>query len=165
MGATDLFLAVSARYPQARIARAGRLSGRRLQRAIDYIHAHLIGDVRLGDIATAAGLSVFHFARTFKKTTGLTPHAYLMKARVERAKELLLEYDKTLVEIASETGFSDQSHMSRVFRRFTGATPSEFRDGWSRPLTIPLLSRGVASLAGHSSPTDRVCRSRTSCSG
>lgn len=134
MGATNLLLGVETAFPLTRIARPGHLSGRRLQRAIDYIHAHLSSDVRIEHLATAAGLSVFHFARTFKKTTGLTPYGYLMMTRVERAKVLLLKYDKTLAEIASELGFSDQSHLSNVFKRFTGATPRKFRIGCSRLL-------------------------------
>ncbi len=136
MGATDLFLGAETAFPLTRMARTGQLSGRRLQRAIDYIQAHLTGDVRIEHIATAAGLSVFHFARTFKKTTGLTPHGYLMMTRVERAKVLLVEYDKTLAEIASDLGFSDQSHMTNVFKRFTGATPRKFRIGRERALSV-----------------------------
>lgn len=93
MGGIDFFLTTAA-YAETRIARTGRLSGRRLQRAIEYIRLHLSENVRLDNVAAAAGLSSFHFARMFKKTTGLTPHRYLMKARVKRAESLLREYEK-----------------------------------------------------------------------
>jgi AraC family transcriptional regulator len=150
MGATDLFAAEPA-CPPVRIARTGHLSGRRLRRALDYIQAHLTDDLRLEDIAAAANLSASHFARKFKLTTGLTPHRYLMKTRVERVKELLLQHHKTLTEIASEAGFSDQSHMSNVFRRFTGSTPREFRDVWKSTLTIPPPNSNAVVLAAKKS--------------
>lgn len=94
---------------------------------MEYMHAHLPESVRLEDIAAAVGLSPFHFARLFRSTTGFTPHRYLMLARVERAKAMLLQCDRTMTEIASEAGFSDQSHMSKVFRHLTGCSPARFR--------------------------------------
>ncbi len=105
-----------------------RLRPRAVRRAIDYIHANLAHSVRLEDIAGAVGLSVFHFSRTFRHTTGLAPHRYLTQARVDRVKVLLLESERSLTAIAEETGFSDQSHMSKVFRRLAGTTPKYFRD-------------------------------------
>ncbi len=132
MGGIDFFLTSTAR-PESRTARTGRLSGRRLQRAADYIRLRLSENIRLDHVAAAAGLSVFHFSRMFKKTTGLTPHRYLMKARVEKARQLLHECDKTLTEIAIECGFYDQSHMSKVFRRLAGMSPVQFRDGSGPP--------------------------------
>jgi AraC family transcriptional regulator len=128
MGGIDFFLTTVA-YTEGRIAPAGRLSGRRLQRAIEYVRLHVSENIRLDDIAAAAGLSPFRFARMFRKTTGLTPHRYVMSARVEKARALLREYEKSLTEIAIECGFCDHSHMSKVFRRLTGMAPAEFRDG------------------------------------
>lgn len=127
MGATDPFL-MAVICADARIARTGRLSGARLQRAMEYLRLHLSEHVRVEDLAAAANLSAFHFARLFKRTTGLTPHRFVMKARVEKAKQLLLTQKRTLTEIATECGFSDQSHMSRAFRRWTGMTPRAFRE-------------------------------------
>jgi AraC family transcriptional regulator len=94
---------------------------------MEYMHAHLTESVRIEDVAAAAGLSPFHFARLFRSTTGITPHRYLMLARVERAKAMLLQCDRTMTEIATEAGFSDQSHMSKVFRRLMGCSPTRFR--------------------------------------
>jgi AraC family transcriptional regulator len=103
------------------------LAPRAVHRALDYIHANLADSVRLEDIAGAARMSVFHFSRTFRKATGTGPHRYLLQARVERVKALLMSSDRSLASIADETGFSDQSHMSKVFRKFTGVSPKAFR--------------------------------------
>jgi AraC-like DNA-binding protein len=116
-----------------RVASAACLRPRAVRRAIEYIHANLADSVRLHDIAGAVGLSVFHFSRTFRHTTGLAPHRYLVRARIERVKLLLLESEQSLAAIAEEAGFSDQSHMSKVFRKLAGTTPKHFRD-----------SRGIA---------------------
>ena len=99
-----------------------------VRNAIEHIHANLSEDIRLEDIARAARLSTFHFARVFKKTTGVAPHRYLVEARVSKVKELLGAGELGLAAIADEAGFSDQSHMSRVFKRLTGMTPKAFRD-------------------------------------
>lgn len=107
---------------------AGRSASRAVRRAIEYIHANLEGNVRLGNIADAAGMSVYHFSRTFRRVTGLAPHRYLTRARVERVKGLLLQSDHGLAAIADEAGFTDQSHMSKAFRRMTGTSPAVFRN-------------------------------------
>jgi AraC-like DNA-binding protein len=84
----------------------------------------------LAVLAGVAGFSVFHFAREFKQTAGVTPHFYLLQKRVQRAKEMLARTDLSLSEIALAAGFADQSHLARHFRRMVGSTPGEFR--WSR---------------------------------
>lgn len=113
---------IEAMYPRA---------PRAVHRALDYIHANLAGNLRLEDIAGAARMSVFHFSRTFRKATGAGPHRYLVQVRVERVKALLISSDQGLAAIADETGFSDQSHMSKVFKKFTGMSPRTFRNGRS----------------------------------
>jgi len=100
---------------------------RAVRRSIEYIHANLAGAIRLKDIAGAAGMSMFHLSRTFRASTGVTLHRYLTRARVERVKALLLDSDQSLSAIADATGFSDQSHMSKAFRRYAGTTPRLFR--------------------------------------
>ena len=104
-----------------------RRPSRAVRRAIEFIEANLAGDIRLTDIAAAAGQSLFHFSRTFRAATGLTPHRYLTLARVQRVRALLLDSDRSLAAIADEAGFSDQSHMSKVFKNWTGSTPKRFR--------------------------------------
>ena len=114
--------------PAVRVPSAASFRPRAVRRAIEYMHANLAGTVRLEDIAGAVGLSVFHFSRTFRHTTGLAPHRYLTHARIDKVKVLLLESEQSLAAIAEEAGFSDQSHMSKVFRKLAGTTPKHFRD-------------------------------------
>ncbi len=116
------------RAPCVRATPAASFRPRAVRRAIEYMHANLADSVRLEDIAGAVGLSLFHFSRTFRHATGLAPHRYLTQARVERVKALLLESEQSLAAIAEEAGFSDQSHMSKVFGKLAGTTPKHFRD-------------------------------------
>ena len=104
-----------------------RYPPRAVRRSIEYINANFSGEIRLKDIAAAVGMSMFHLSRTFRASTGVTLHRYLTRARVERVKALLLDSDQSLALIADATGFSDQSHMSKTFKRFTGTTPRLFR--------------------------------------
>jgi AraC-like DNA-binding protein len=108
----------------------GGLPPAAIRRIQEYVDTHLSENVDLAVLAGIAGLSVFHFAREFKRTAGVTPHYYLLKKRVERAKNLLSRSDLSLAEIALASGFSDQSHFTRRFRQILGATPREFR--WSQ---------------------------------
>ena len=104
-----------------------RLPSRVLRRATEFMVSNMAKGIQLDDVARAAGLSSFHFAHMFKQTTGMGPHRYLTLARVERLKELLRVTETTLDELALSVGFADQSHMTRVFKRFTGATPKAYR--------------------------------------
>ena len=125
-----------------RFASTGQLSPRRLGRVMEYMRANLAEDVRLEDIARAAGLSVFHFARLFRNTTGLAPYRFLTRCRVEKVKELLVESEKTLADIAAEAGFADQSHMSNIFKRLAGLPPGAFRSAVSANAPYPRPSDG-----------------------
>ena len=105
----------------------GGLSPAKLRLVTDFI-AHNYGkDLKLNELAHVAGMSSFHFAREFKRTTGTTPHQYLIKFRVERAKALLAKNDLPLIEVGLRSGFSHQSHFTRLFRRLTGTTPHSYR--------------------------------------
>jgi AraC family transcriptional regulator len=99
-------------------------------RAKDYIEAHLASNVSLLDLAAECQLSPSHFGRAFKRSTGTTPHRWLVERRLARARHLLLRSDQTLAEIAQACGFADQSHLAREFRRMEGAGPS----AWKRRL-------------------------------
>jgi AraC family transcriptional regulator len=106
----------------------GKLPGYKLRRVTEFIHANLQQDLSLAEIAEVAELSQFHFARAFRRTTGLTPQQYLTKERIERAKQLLANGDLPLVEISLQTGFKNQSHFTTLFRKFTTLTPKAFRE-------------------------------------
>ena len=99
----------------------------RLKRAVDYVEARLAEPVSLADMASAAGLSRMHFAAQFKAITGLRPHEYLLRRRIERAQEMLLRDERSLVEIALSVGFQTQSHFAMVFKRFAGNPPRVWR--------------------------------------
>ncbi|GFE81117.1 hypothetical protein GCM10011487_31170 [Steroidobacter agaridevorans] len=110
-----------------RVARTPRgLSRRALNRACSYIAENLGERFTLDDLARQAGVSRFHFARLFRVSMGESPMAYLLKSRIERAKQMLLQDDRPVCEIAASLGFCDQSHLTRTFRRMTGLTPREF---------------------------------------
>jgi AraC-like DNA-binding protein len=100
-----------------------------LRRVREFIEAHLEENISIQTLAGIAGLSMYHFARAFKKSEGMTPHEYLIQRRVRRAKDLLAGTDLPLSEIALASGFSDQSHCARRFREHVGVTPSSYR--WS----------------------------------
>jgi len=107
--------------------RVGGLSGRKLQEVTSFMSENCTRELRLEDLARIAGLSTFHFAREFKKMTGASPHQYLMKIRIQRAKSLLKGSSIPLIEVGLQSGFSHQSHFTRLFRRFTGTTPQSYR--------------------------------------
>jgi transcriptional regulator of acetoin/glycerol metabolism len=110
-------------------ARGGLPSGA-MRRVHEYMDAHISENIDLPVLATVAGVSVYHFAREFKRSTGVTPHNYLVRKRVERAKDMLARTDFSLTEIALATGFADQSHLARNFRQMVSLTPGQFR--WSQ---------------------------------
>ncbi len=102
------------------------LSRLQLKRAIDYIHAYIAEDICLDSVASQLGLSRYYFCRLFKRSTGYSPYQYIIRCRVERAKELLKQGRLTLGEVAIACGFSHQSHLHRHFKRLTGVTPQRF---------------------------------------
>jgi AraC-like DNA-binding protein len=101
-----------------------------MRRVREYVETHLCESIDLAALAGIAGLSLYHFARAFKQSAGVTPHHYLVERRVSRAQEMLARTEMSLSEIALATGFSDQSHFARHFRQTLGMTPGQFR--WSQ---------------------------------
>lgn len=99
----------------------------RLARVRECVEAKLDTNMTLAELAAAVGLSPFHFARAFKKTTGVTPYRYVIERRVERARALLADPRLRLVEVALACGFGSQQQFTTMFRRLTGMTPGAYR--------------------------------------
>jgi len=103
------------------------LSPQRLQRVLAHIEEHLGERVTVPQLAAVAHISAFHFARMFKRTTGMPPHGYITRQRIKRAKELLTRSELALVEVGARVGFQTQAHFTVVFHRHVGLTPRIFR--------------------------------------
>lgn len=102
------------------------LSARALERTHAYIREHLSESFTLADLARAACISRFHFARLFRASTGNSPMEYVLNARMAAAKEMLVRGDQKIAATAAALGFFDQSHFTRTFRRVTGVSPRAF---------------------------------------
>jgi len=109
------------------LSRAGPVD-RRLRRAIEFMHDNYAGGLSLEEIASAAYLSEYHFARLFKEIIGVTPHVYLANLRLERARKLLAETELPISEVAALVGYHSQSHFTKIFKSITGTTPRAYRD-------------------------------------
>ena len=123
---------VAARYSVRACGREAAEHGfsrTQLQTVTDYIHAHLRKDLSLVELAEAIDLSPRHFSRLFRKTFGTTPHRFVMRERVDEVKALLATKRLSILEIAAELGFVDQSHLTNVFRKATGVTPRRYQRG------------------------------------
>lgn len=105
----------------------GGLTPQQLRRVTEYMTAHLAEPVGLQELAALAQLSRSYFCRAFRRSTGLPPHQWLQRERVNRAKEQLLAASPPISEIALATGFADQAHFTRVFGRHVGVSPALWR--------------------------------------
>lgn len=104
------------------------LSATQENRAIQFINDRLTENITLDVLSEACALSPHHFARMFKLSTGYPPHEYQLRLRIARAQTLLSHHPRrSIVEIACELGFADESHFRRHFKRILGVTPSEYR--------------------------------------
>jgi len=92
-----------------------------------HIDTHLDGNLRTKDLARIVQLSSFHFCRVFRVSFGNSPHTYVTRRRVERAQGLILTTQLPLSQIASDCGFADQAHFTKIFRRLCGESPGEWR--------------------------------------
>lgn len=132
MLATAMRLALTGGTQDSRTGAAGPrgvspLPNWRLKRVSRHIEQNLAEPIMLQDLATVAGLSRMHFAAQFRAATGLQPHDYVRRHRIERAKMLLAETSDRLVDVALSVGFQTQAHFSTVFRQTTGETPRRWR--------------------------------------
>lgn len=117
-----------ATLPQQFERHRGGLSPSRLKRVLDYIHANLSDQLQLSTLAEVADTNLYHFARAFKATVGESPHQYVLRRRIEQAKQLLRDPQISVIEASARTGFVDQSHFSKVFRRLVGTAPTRYRN-------------------------------------
>lgn len=106
----------------------------RLQRVILYIESHLGDQVTLLDLSKEAGFSPMHFASQFRKATGVRPHDYVLRRKVEEAQVLLLTSNTSIVQIALAFGFLSQAHFTTVFKRFVGTPPLHWQQTRSRQI-------------------------------
>jgi AraC family transcriptional regulator len=98
-----------------------------LRRILDYIEAHLDADLGIEALARVGSLSSYHFGKLFKQSVGQTVHQYVLDKRIERAKQLLTDVRRTLVEVGFAIGMANQSHFTTLFRRKVGLTPGAYR--------------------------------------
>jgi AraC family transcriptional regulator len=144
---------------KARSASRRRLVKPGLAAVLDYIDQNIDGRLTLPRLAEIARLSVFAFVRSFKTSTGLPPHRYVLRRRIERAKVLLGDTALNIADVALRCGFGDQSAFTTTFRRLTSQTPSAYRDALrgqlpdSRvPELFPLGGKAIGHGLGQDTP-------------
>jgi len=105
----------------------GGLSPSRLRKVTELVHAKIDDELTLEQMANAVNLSVAHFSQMFRKSTGQSPHRFVLQQRVERAKELLRKAEARVLDVAVACGFKTQQHFARVFRQICGTSPTQYR--------------------------------------
>ena len=105
----------------------GGLAPWQKRRASELLHENMHGRIRLSEIARGCGLSVSHFARSFKTSFGITTHQWLMQHRIDHAKQLMSQTSMSLIEIAIQSGFNDQAAFTRTFHQLVGVSPGRWR--------------------------------------
>ncbi|MBP0588674.1 helix-turn-helix transcriptional regulator [Paraburkholderia sp. LEh10] len=128
-------LAIVSRVVARHYARATRRSREaaplpqwRMNRVIEFVDAHLSQPIGLAEIASSAGLTRMHFAAQFRRATGLRPHEYLLRRRVEHAQHLLTTSKHNVMDVALSCGFRSQAHFTTVFKKFVGETPFRWKE-------------------------------------
>lgn len=101
----------------------------RVRRVMNYIEANLQRELRLAELSAVVHMSPYHFARLFKRSTGVPPYRFLVWRRIDEARVLLAAQTAPIAEIARRVGFRTPSHFTTTFRRFTGMTPTAYRRG------------------------------------
>jgi AraC family transcriptional regulator len=114
------------RHRSAQTHRGG-LGCARLRRIKEFVDAKMEDELTLHEMAQSVELSTAHFSRMFRKSTGESPHRFVLRHRVERAKEMLRAADARVLDVAVACGFKTQQHFARVFRRMCGVSPTEYR--------------------------------------
>jgi AraC family transcriptional regulator len=110
----------------------GGLPRYRLKRVLDYIAENMSGELSLSQLSAIAGMSPHYFAELFRQSTGSAPHQFVLRQRIEHAKERLRDPKRRVIEVALEAGFQNPSHFARMFRKLVGVSPSAFQsDNWA----------------------------------
>jgi AraC family transcriptional regulator len=133
--------------PSARLGVRGGLAPWQARIVKTHIETHLDSSIRITELAQFAQLSPFHFCRVFRVSFGHSPHNYITRRRIERAQGLMLTTNLPLGQIAIDCGLSDEAHLSKLFRRFAGETPRE----WRRARSEAVIGRHLPTPI-HSSP-------------
>ena len=110
----------------------GGLGSARLRRIKEFVHAKMEDELTLCEMARSVELSRAHFSRMFRKSTGESPHHFVLRQRVERAKEMLGAAEARVLDVAVACGFKTQQHFARIFRRMCGVSPTEYRQEFLR---------------------------------
>src|SRR5262249_35382740 len=113
--------------PRSRRKYRGGLGPARLRTIKELVHAKMEDELTLIEMAQSVSLTPAYFSRMFRKSTGETPHEFVLRQRVERAKTMLREKQKRVLDVAVACGFKTQQHFARVFRRICGTSPREYR--------------------------------------
>ena len=136
------------RHRPVQLYRGGLGSGR-LRRIKELVHAKMEDDLSLDQMAESVGLCTAHFARMFRKSTGETPHQFVLRQRVERAKAMLRASDVRILDVAVACGFRTQQHFAQVFRDVCRVSPTEYRQDF-------LDSELICASETHSEDTLRL---------
>jgi AraC family transcriptional regulator len=129
-----------------------RLLAWQVRKVRDYIDSHITGPVLVADLCALIGRSEAHFSRAFKRTFGESPHAFVIRRRLELAAQYMLQTDASLSDIALRCGFTDQAHLCKHFRRSTGQTPA----AWRRARRTQDSGNSVVSLPSEGVPARPV---------
>ncbi len=110
-----------------RVSKSPNLSGFQLSKTLEYIDANIAENISLKDMADQTQLSVYHFSRAFRSSTGLPPYQFILRKRIEIARRLLKEGNDSIQDVAFAVGFAEASQLTKHFRKITGITPSQYR--------------------------------------
>jgi AraC family transcriptional regulator len=124
----------------------GGLGSARLRRIKEFVHAKIEDDLTLFEMAQSVELSTAYFSRMFRKSTGESPHQFLLRQRVERAKEMLRSATARVMDVAVACGFKSQQHFAQVFRHLCGASPTEYRQEFLGHETTETCSQNTPGL-------------------
>jgi len=142
--AVTLVKGYAVRHRPVQIYRGG-LGSARLRKIKEFVDAKMEDDLSLDEMAQSVGLSTAHFARMFRKSTGQTPHQFVLRQRLERARAMLRAADSRVLDVAVACGFKTQQHFAQVFRDVWGVSPTEYRQD---------LDSSEATCASESSSED-----------